>query len=95
MANATIRALNIIKAMQSSTFAGISVSELAKRLCIPPANVCRDLDDLMEAGFVEKREDGRYQLSIALLQIEISYQTEYNRMTRRIAEINDRVYRNN
>lgn len=50
MAQATKRALKIIKAMRSATFSGISVSELAKSINTSAANICRDLDDLVSEG---------------------------------------------
>lgn len=91
MAQATKRALKIIKAMRSATFSGISVSELAKSINTSAANICRDLDDLVSEGMVEKRDDGRYQLSVAMLQIATAYQTDYNRMANRLDEINKRI----
>lgn len=91
MAQATKRALKIIKAMRSATFSGISVTELAASLGTSAANICRDLDDLASEGMVEKRDDGRYQLSVALLQIATAYQADYNRMSSRLAEINSRI----
>ena len=93
MAEATKRALKIIKAMRSATFSGISVTELAKHLNVSAANICRDLDDLASEGFVEKRDDGRYQLSIAMLQIATGYQHDHNRMSERLAEIHTRINR--
>lgn len=94
MAKATKRALKIIKAMRSATFSGISVTELSKAINTSAANICRDLDDLVSEGMVEKRDDGRYQLSVALLQIATAYQTDYNRMANRLAEINNRINNN-
>ena len=91
MANATKRALKIIKAMRSATFSGISVKELSEQINTSPVNVCRDLDDLISEGMVEKRDDGRYQLSVAMLQIATAYQLDYNRMATRLAEINNRI----
>ena len=91
MAQSTKRALKIIKAMRSATFSGISVSELAQAINTSSVNICRDLDDLMSEGMVEKRDDGRYQLSVALLQIATAYQSDYNRMASRLAEINNRI----
>ncbi|ERL56166.1 IclR family transcriptional regulator [Psychrobacter aquaticus] len=91
MANATKRALKVIKAMRSATFSGISVTELAKTIDTSAANICRDLDDLVSEGMAEKRDDGRYQLSVAMLQIATAYQTDYNRMSSRLAEINNRI----
>lgn len=91
MAIATKRALRIIKAMRSATFSGISVSELAKAINTSSVNICRDLDDLISEGMVEKRDDGRYQLSVAMLQIATAYQADYQRMTSRLEEINNRI----
>lgn len=91
MAISTKRALRVIKAMRSATFSGISVSELAQAINTSSVNICRDLDDLMSEGMVEKRDDGRYQLSVALLQIATAYQSDYNRMASRLAEINNRI----
>ncbi len=91
MANATKRALKIIKAMRSATFSGISVTELSKAINTSAANICRDLDDLVSEGMVEKRDDGRYQLSVAMLQIASAYQADYNRMSSRLSEINNRI----
>lgn len=91
MAQSTKRALKIIKAMRSATFSGISVTELAQSVGTSAVNICRGLDDLMDEGMVEKRDDGRYQLSVAMLQIAAAYQTDYNRIASRLAEINNRI----
>ncbi|MGK8252730.1 helix-turn-helix domain-containing protein [Moraxella lacunata] len=93
MANATKRALQVIKALQGKTFSGVSVSELATALKTSSSNICRDLDDLVSEGFAEKRTDGRYQLSISLLQIAKSHQSETERLQERINEYNQRISR--
>lgn len=93
MANTTIRALRIIKALQGKTFSGLSVTELATALKTSSSNICRDLDDLASEGFVEKRTDGRYRLSVSLLQIATSYQAEADRLIARISEYNQRIHR--
>ncbi len=93
MANATRRALRIIKALQGKTFSGVSVTELATALDTRSSNICRDLNDLASEGFVEKRGDGRYQLSISLLQIAQSHHSETERLQQRIHEYNQRISR--
>lgn len=93
MAHATRRALQVIKALQGKTFSGVSVSELATALGTSSSNICRDLDDLSSEGFVEKRSDGRYQLSISLLQIAKSFENETKRLQERIDEYNQRINR--
>lgn len=91
MANTSIRALQVIKAMRGKTFSGISVKELADSLNTSSTNVCRTLDDLVSEGFAEKRPDGRYQLSVAMLQIATSHTDETQRLQRRIEEYNQRI----
>lgn len=91
MANTATRALQVIKAMRGKTFSGISVKELADSLNTSSVNVCRTLDDLVSEGFAEKRPDGRYQLSIAMLQIANSHTDETQRLQRRIEEYNQRI----
>lgn len=91
MANTSIRALQVIKAMRGKTFSGMSVKELADTLNTSSTNICRTLDDLVTEGFAEKRPDGRYQLSISMLQIANSHQDETQRLQRRIEEYNQRI----
>lgn len=91
MATTTTRALQILKAMRGKTFSGVSVKELADAIDTSSVNVCRTLDDLVTEGFAEKRPDGRYQLSVAMLQIANSYHEETQRLQRRIDEYNQRV----
>ncbi len=93
MANVTRRALKLIKALQGKTFVGASVTELSQELGVSMVNTSRDLADLQAEGFATRREDGRWQLSISLLQIAMSYQDEYQRINARIHEINQRVTR--
>lgn len=91
MATSTVRALKTIKLMQGKTFSGITVTELAKAAGTNSTNICRTLDDLVAEGFAEKREDGRYQLSISLLRIATSFQQETQRLQSRIGEYQQRI----
>ena len=91
MANTSTRVLKVIKALRGKTFSGASVKELADNIQESSVNVTRSLADLVEEGFVEKRSDGRYQLSVAMLQIAHSHQDETQRLQQRIEEYNRRI----
>ncbi len=91
MANTSNRVLKVIKALRGKTFSGASVKELSEAINTSPVNITRSLADLVEEGFVEKRSDGRYQLSVAMLQIAHSHQDETQRLQQRIEEYNRRV----
>ena len=61
------RVLKVLKALKGQSFSGISNKELAENLGVSPAQISRDLDDLMSEGLVMKLDNGRFAHSIQML----------------------------
>ncbi len=57
------RSLSIIETLVRHTFEGMTAAELAAKLGCPRSNVYRDLDALMDAGWVEAIAGDRYSIT--------------------------------
>ncbi|HCT5932771.1 TPA: helix-turn-helix domain-containing protein [Klebsiella pneumoniae] len=85
------RILRVLKALKGSTLNGRSNSELAKALDESPANINRALNTLIEEGLAQKLDNGRFALSVQLLQIALAHSNEMARAQGRIDEMNQRI----
>ncbi|AFJ01986.1 Transcriptional regulator, IclR family [Methylophaga frappieri] len=85
------RGLRVIKAMSGHTLDGVSNGELAKALNESPSAITRTLQTLIEEGFAIKLDNGRFALSIQMLQIATRHTTEFERAAQRMAELNQRI----
>ena len=74
------RVLKVLKALKGQSFSGISNKELAEILGVSPAQISRDLDDLMTEGLVMKLDNGRFAHSIQMLQIAQAYSNQVARL---------------
>ncbi|MFO7117592.1 helix-turn-helix domain-containing protein [Pseudomonas aeruginosa] len=86
-----LRVLRVLIALKGHTLTGLSNGEVAKALGESPANITRYMQTLIEAGLVERREDGRFAHSISMLQIAQAHAAHVSRMQNRINELNRRV----
>lgn len=85
------RVLKVLKALKGQSFSGISNKELAEILGVSPAQISRDLDDLMTEGLVMKLDNGRFAHSIQMLQIAQAYSNQVARLQEQISETNQRI----
>ncbi|WP_420598614.1 helix-turn-helix domain-containing protein [Neptuniibacter sp.] len=85
------RCLRVMKALKGQTLTGLSNGELAKKLGESPATINRCINTLIAEGLAMKLENGRFVLSIAMLQIAQAHADEMARATGRITELQQRV----
>lgn len=91
---AQLRLCRAIALLAGNEFDGVAPSELAKALKTNPANITRDLANLVEAGFAEQMPDsGRYRLGPKLIQIALAFQRHVARVSSRLAELEQRYTR--
>lgn len=85
------KGLRVFKALRGHTLNGMSNAEIAQASGCSRSDVTRIMQALIEEGLAEKREDGRFTLGIATLQIATLYQREVATMQEKICEIHRRV----
>lgn len=85
------RGLRVIRALRGQTLTGVSNGELAKALGESPATINRCINTLIAEGFAMRLENGRFALSVSLLQIAQAHADEISRATNRIHELSQRV----
>ncbi len=91
MSTSAKRTLKILKALKGHTLNGLSNNDLARIVNDTPSNITRALDTLITEGLVEKKETGRFSLSIQTLQIAVSHLEEMDKVKRKADELNQRV----
>lgn len=85
------RILRVLKALKGYSLTGLSNGELAKALCESPANINRALTTLIEEGLAQKLENGRFAMSMSMLQIAHAHATEVARAQDKLSEMNQRL----
>ena len=85
------RAARILKALKGVSLTGISNIDLAKNLNESPANITRAAQALIDEGMIIKLDNGRYALSIQMLQIATSHSLEISNMTNKLSEMSQRI----
>lgn len=85
------RGLRVIRALRGQTLTGVSNGELARALGESPATINRCINTLIAEGFAMRLENGRFALSVSLLQIAQAHADEISRATNRIHELSQRV----
>src|SRR5262245_7347370 len=71
--------LQILRMLVPKGAAGLAAGEIAERLAIPNATLTFHLKELVSAGLIESRREGRsirYSLQIAGMRALLSYLTE-------------------
>lgn len=89
--NGARRVLRVIRALKGHSINGLSNGEIAECLNESPVNISRTLAVLIDEGFAEKLPNGRFTLSIRLLQVAEAYRQEREKMQLRLAEMDQRV----
>jgi len=89
--NSAQRVLRVWKALRGHTLTGLSNQELATMTGESAANVSRALATLAAESLVSKLDNGRYAHSIATLQIAQAHAEHCERVTARIAQINQNI----
>lgn len=85
------RTLRVMLALKGHSLHGLANGDLAKALDESPATINRCLNTLIEEGFAQKLENGRFAPGIKLLQIAEAHAHEINRAKQRITELDQRV----
>lgn len=85
------RVLRVMTALKGHSVTGLSNGELARALGDSPATINRCLNTLISEGMVTHMENGRYALSVKMLQIAQAHASEMSRTQARIDEMNQRV----
>ncbi|MCY1391420.1 MarR family protein [compost metagenome] len=91
ISEAGLRVLRTLQALRGHSLKGLSNGELATRLQDSKANVNRSVNTLIAAGLAVRLEDGRYALSVGMLQIAQAHAEEMARAQNRINELSQRV----
>lgn len=90
--NSVVRALHILSALKGRSIGGASNKEIATATGIPAATVSRFLATMVAEGFVAQLDNGRYALSVRMLQIAQAHANEISRAKGRIDELEQRVH---
>ena len=85
------RMLKILKLLKGKSLTGLSNKEIADAIDENAVNVSRACQSLIEEGLVEKMPNGRFCLSVGMLQIAMAHQREMSGAMDLIDEINQRV----
>lgn len=86
-----VRILRVLKALKGYSLVGLTNGELATALHESPANINRALNILIEEGLAQKLENGRFAMSMQMLQIAYAHATEITRAQDRLNEMNQRL----
>ncbi len=90
-ATALHKGLRVLKALRGHTLTGISNQQLTQATGLSASAVTRAMQALIDEGLAEKREDGRFSLSVAMLRMANMHQTEMAQMRDRLDEIDRRI----
>jgi len=91
ISSSALKVLTVLKALKGHTFVGLSNSDLAKGLEETPTTINRCLNTLIEAGLAVKLDNGRFALSVGMLQIAVAHANEMGRAADRIQELTQRI----
>lgn len=83
--------LKVFEAMKGKSLKGCSNGELALAVNDSPANVTRALNTLIQAGFVEKWDDGLFRYSSLMLEIAHAHDIEVKESVDRSIDRRNRV----
>lgn len=85
------KGVRVLKELKGHSLSGMSNQELCRATGIMPSGISRIMQVLIEEGLAERRSDGRFSLSIGMLQIAQSHANEMQRARDRINELQSRV----
>lgn len=89
------RILKVVLTMFGHEIDGLAPGQLSKLACITPGEATRDLDNLMQAGFVEKVPQGNaYRITPMVGQKAMAILHTLDHAARRVEETRNRFTRN-
>lgn len=86
-----IRATRILELLFHRVLDGMSNAEIVRSTGYPACNVCRDLAALENAGWVEKTDTERWQLTVKPVALCQAYSLSLERAASRAKNFNARV----
>lgn len=89
--NSGARVLRVLHALRGKSMTGVSNGELAKALGESPATINRCMNTLISEGFATQLENGRFAMSVKMLQIAQAHASEMAKAQSRIDELTQRV----
>jgi len=90
-ASAALRALRVLKCLKGHSLTGLSNGEIAAATGESAPNVTRALAALIAEGLATKLDNGRYAHGIATLQIAQAHAEHCERVSSRMAQLNQRI----
>lgn len=85
------KGLRVLKVLRGHTLNGLSNGQLAQATGYGASAITRIMAALIDEGLAEKREDGRFALSVGMLQIAQAYALEIDKAQEKINEMTRRV----
>lgn len=89
--NSFARGLRVLRALKGHSLNGIRNADLAVLTGESPAFITRAMDTLIAEGFAARVHEGRFALSISMLQIAQGHATEMAAAADRIQEVSARI----
>lgn len=94
-ASQTRRVLRLLFVLQGQSFNGLRLKQIAERMDTASPTIYRDLEVLLDEGFVERvpgMEDC-WRLTPKLIQLALAHQDEVTRLEQRVSDFNRRYTR--
>lgn len=85
------KGLKVFKTLRGNTLNGLSNQEICVRTGLNPCAVTRITGALIDEGLAERRADGRFTLSISVLQMAQQHAIEMQKIQEKISELNQRI----
>jgi DNA-binding IclR family transcriptional regulator len=87
------RTLDIAVLLAGNEFTGVTVTELSHATRLRSDTVVRSLANLVQAGWAEKMDTGRYRLAAKPVQIALAFSTALARAETEVADVRNRYTR--
>lgn len=87
------RVLRVVEALAGNEFTGMSVADIAQATRTRSDQVVRDLANLVEAGWAEKMDTGRYRLAAKPVQIALAFSSALARAETELTGLKHRYTR--
>jgi DNA-binding IclR family transcriptional regulator len=88
-----LRHLDIVMALAGNEFGGIRNADICKVIGQPAHKVSRDLQNLIEAGWAEKLDNGHFRLGPKPVQVALAFATAVSRAETQLADVKNRYSR--
>lgn len=94
-ANQTRRVLKLLFVLQGQSFNGLRLKQIAERMNTASPTIYRDLEVLLDEGFVERVPGAEdcWRLTPKLIQLALAHQDEVTRLEQHVSDFNRRYTR--